>query len=185
MNHTNLQVSDIPDNIMREMRQQFDSVPKIANFYVRIQQYKSRGQFIEALSLSKQVEEMFSHVVTSYIEEANRETEQISLATADLPDNDARQLVNLIVTLNMAVDIIDSSLMDFDDVLHRTHPGFSLKSCDDLRSLAKMVKLQLSTFNRQTSFLNYPHWGDIVDNMYDMMKNKARSIINKTRNEKL
>ena len=36
-------------------------------------------------------------------------------------------------------------------------------------------------FGKQADYTKYPQWGDITDNMYEMMQNKAMSVIRKTK----
>ena len=51
---------------------------------------------------------------------------------------------------------------------------------NELRNTAKLAKDKLAFLNKNTTYLEHSHWGDIVDNMYDMMFNKAKQIMRKT-----
>ena len=51
---------------------------------------------------------------------------------------------------------------------------------NELRNTAKLAKGKLTFINKNTAYLEHSHWGDIVDNMYDMMFNKAKQIMRKT-----
>jgi hypothetical protein len=46
--------------------------------------------------------------------------------------------------------------------------------------MAHMCREQLSQFGEKEDYHKYAHWGDITDNMYTVMQNKAKAIIRKT-----
>ena len=51
---------------------------------------------------------------------------------------------------------------------------------NDISQLAAMAKHQMSLLSNTTKLLDHPVWGDVVDNMYMMMQNKAKAILRKT-----
>lgn len=97
-----------------------------------------------------------------------------------MPRQDVATCVQLIVTLYMAIDIIDTCIKNVNETLHKTNKDVSLSMFEDINQLTKMIKAKMEFFNRDTTFLKYNYWGDITDNMYEMMKNKAKAIITKT-----
>lgn len=174
-----ISVADIPDEMIRRIRDQFERNEQIRTLRVRMNLLQRQGNYLQALQIGKSIDEMFHRTVSTYISEAERQYDNISLKKAGLPKQDILHVLHLTVTMFMAIDILDSCLMDIDDTIHRTDKTLSYDMFDDIRELSKMVKDSLSFFGRETSFLDSPSWGDITDNMYRMMQNKAKAIIAK------
>ena len=84
----------------------------------------------------------------------------------------------------MCSDIIDSCILDINDVLATKDSTLRYEAFDEIKDLSRMVKGKLSILQGLTSFMEGNVWSDIVDNMYKMMFNKAKAIISK-KGEKL
>lgn len=79
----------------------------------------------------------------------------------------------------MCCDIIDTCILEINDLIKKHSDDLEFDSFDEVRDLSTMVKGKLSVLNCQTTLMQGSIWGAIVDNMYKMMFNKAKSIINK------
>ena len=175
-----LKPEEIPEELMKLMRQQFEDQPKIRQLRIAADQKLRKGQYVQAMQLNEKIEELFSVVVLEYLKKAERETKTYSLEASKMPRQDVATCVQLIVTLYMAIDIIDTCIKNVNETLHKTNKDVSLSMFEDINQLTKMIKAKMEFFNRDTTFLKYNYWGDITDNMYEMMKNKAKAIITKT-----
>lgn len=83
------------------------------------------------------------------------------------------------VTLFLAADIIDTAAMDFNDVLHKTDTTCDMVPFDDLRKLAKEAKGKLEWFSKHSVYMKDVAFGDKSDNMYRLLRNKAKALIRK------
>lgn len=175
-----LRPKEIPDQLMKLMRQQFEALPKIRQLRIDADQKLRKGQYVQSMKLNEKIEDLFNIVVLEYLKKAEQETKTYSLESSKMPSEDVSTCVQLFVTLYMAIDIIDSCIMDVNDTLHKTNKDVSLMMFEDINQLTQMIKAKMEFFNKETKFLKHELWGDITDNMYEMMKNKARAIINKT-----
>ena len=125
MRNNQLEVSDVPSEMMEQMRRQFDMDSRIIEMRTHQQVLvRQIGQTIEAL---------FSKVVYEYLKEANDEAERIDIGTLNISKEDKAEINTLIVTLFMACDIIESATMDFNDVLKRVDDTLVMEQFDDIR----------------------------------------------------
>ena len=83
----------------------------------------------------------------------------------------------------MAIDIAESCLIDINDVLHRTDKTLNYEMHDDLKELSELIQAKMKYWSENSQYLNDNEWGVRVDNMYQMMKNKAKSIISKRKSD--
>lgn len=171
---------ELTDELIEQCRVAFESDPTIRELNIKHERLRRSGRFEEAMRLTEKKKELFDKVLAAYEEQLAAEVEKMTLTAADLPREDVKQLECIIITIEMAIDILDSCLMDANDIIHRTHKDFSLEQWDNLHELSQVCREQIKEFGNTQKFLSYGIWGDIVDNMYSMMQNKAKAIIKKT-----
>lgn len=172
--------SEIPEQTVNAMRDRFEADPRIREMRARADRYARQGMLVQAACLGKQITELFDKVVASYIEEAEQKTAKVSLKSVGLPKEDSAEITRLAVAMVMAADIMDSCVMNIDEILHRTDESLFLESFDDLREMAKLARGKVAMLAKSTACLDTPYWGDVVDNMFEMMRRKAGSIVRKT-----
>ena len=169
--------------LQKQCRNYFENSPNIRQLTNKADQLQRQGRFREALQVRQQKEALFSHVIVEYEKQVEEQVTEVKMSTVGLPQEDIEEIERLMVTLFMAIDIMDSCLMDINDALHRTDQALSFEKMDDLHEMAQMCREQLTQFSAKQNYHKYEHWGDITDNMYEMMQRKAKSIIRKTKTQ--
>ena len=170
---------DIPDSMMANIREAFDRDPKVVEMRIHQHNLERSGNFHAALDVAEKIDYLFTRVVQEYIEEAEKECKNIHLNETGMPEQDIESLLECVVTLFMACDVIETAIMDANDIIHRTDKGLHFEMFDDLSRLSKMVRDKLQFMQENSGYGKDIVWADKCDNMYDMMRNKARSIIRK------
>jgi hypothetical protein len=84
----------------------------------------------------------------------------------------------------MCCDIIESATIDMNDILRRTEKDASITTFEDLRQILSLAKEKLKYLQETGDYMKDLVWADNCDNMYDMMKSKAASIIRKRHESK-
>lgn len=167
------------EEIKKILRQKFDDDDRIRELNVRATRMMSSGNYAEALQIRRQIEQLFDKVVVAYRKETESQVEEVTLDQAKCPAEDQQRINHLMVTLYMAVDIMDSCLLDVNNTLHRTDKTLNYEKIRDLQEMAHLCREQLRVFGKMADYLNYTEWGDISDNMYELMQNKAKALIRK------
>ena len=165
--------------MLSQIREQFESDSQVRMMRIQQRNLQMSGDFVAALSIGKKIENLFSSVVNSYIEEAERSFERIDIGAVKLPENDRKEIEELSVTMFMACDIIETCIMDMDDVLHRTDKNLHVDMFDDIIEIKKRTKEKLKFLSHNSKYMKDIIWADKCDDMFEMLKNKARSIIRK------
>ena len=101
----------------------------------------------------------------------------------DIPNEDKEEISILNVTLFIAIDIVESCLIDINDVLHRTDKTLNYEMHDDLKELSEMVRIKMKYWGENSQYLEDAEWGNRCDDMFEMMKNKAKAIIRKRKSD--
>ena len=176
-------VSDIPQELMSKIRESFESEPKIRELRVQQQMLMRTGKYDAALALAKQVDVLFNRVVFEYLENARNEVEQVEVATLDMPIKDKEDLMKRLLVCFMCADIIESSVVDVDDILHRYDKNTYMEMFNDIRQVMSMAKEKLRYMQQNSGYMKDLVWGEKCDNMYAMMVSKAGSIMRKMRED--
>ena len=107
-----------------------------------------------------------------------------SSESEDVPLSDKEEMMEKLTVVFMACDIIESAVVDINDILHRTKPDVNITAFNDIRQLSEMVSEKLRYLEKFGDITKDDIWADKCDNMYEMMTSKAKSIINKRKNSK-
>jgi len=176
-------VNDIPHELMSKMRESFEAEPKIRELRVQQQMMMRTGRYGVALDLAKRIEMLFNRVVYEYLDNAENEVRQVEVATLDIPLKDKEELMKRLLVCFMCADIIESSVIDMDDILHRYDKDTYMEMFNDIRQVMSMAKEKLRYMQENSGYMKDLVWGEKCDDMYAMMVSKAGSIMRKMKSD--
>jgi hypothetical protein len=176
-------VSDIPQELMSKMRERFEAEPRVRELRVQQQMLMRGGRYDDALSVARQIELLFNRVVFEYIENAESQVEQVEIARLDMPIKDKEELMKRLLVCFMCADIIESSVIDMDNILHRYDKNTYIEMFDDIRQVMSMAREKLRYMQQNSGYMKDLVWCEKCDNMYDMMVSKAGSIMRKMKED--
>ena len=177
MENKRLSFNDVPDSIKSVMRERFESDPRVRLERTKAQASMSRGNFAEALLINKKMEDLFCQVVLNYMEEAERNVEQVDLRLSKLPPKDVHYVLANIMTVYIVADIMDLAIFNANECLLKNDKELSLDVFDELKQTAKLAQDKMAYLCKTTNYIEHGGWDSIVDNLYKMMFNKAKSIM--------
>lgn len=178
-----MSVKDIPAELMERIRLQFENDAKVRALRVRQGMEQRRGDFLGAMRTGQLIDHLFNEVVFHYMEEAESEAERVEIDSIAMPKEDKESILVLFLTVFMATDIIDTAVRDVDDILHRQDENFHLEMFNDIRQLSEMAKGKLDYLRKHSGYMKDLVWADKCDDMYEMCRSKARSIMRKRRDD--
>lgn len=181
MNNFQFDIKDVPQELIDIIKKQFDAEPKIRDMRIKQDLCARQGRFGEAFAIGGQINDLFARVVRTYLDDTENEYQIIDFKVADLPENDRSELMEIVITLFLAADIIDTAAREFNNILHRTDDTMDMVQFNDISKLAKEAKGKIEWFSSHTSYMKDLSFGDRSDNMYTMLRNKARSFLRKTK----
>ena len=111
------------------------------------------------------------------MEEAEKNVEQINLNLSNLPPEDVHYVLTNIMTVFIVADIIDLAIFNANERLRKNDKELSLDMFDELKQTAKLAQDKVIYLCNTTNYVENGDWDSIVDNLYKMMFNKAKSIM--------
>ena len=178
-----MNVSDIPSDLMRKIREQFEAEPKVREMRVQQQMFMRTGKYKTALALAQDLDALFNKVVYEYIEENKQQVEQVDIATLEMPIGDKEELMKLLLVCFMCSDIIKSSIQDMDTILHRYDKTMHMEMFNDIRQVMDLSEQKLQYLQDNSGYLKDLIWGEKCDDMYEMLQSKAGAIMRKRKND--
>lgn len=178
-----MNVNDLPQGLLSRIREQFYATPKVRQMEVTRQMYMRNGNLTAALAMAQDIESLYNKCVFEYMEENRQKVEQVELASADIPVEDKEELMRRMLVCFMCADMIESSVIKMNDILHKYDKDMCIEMFDDIRSMMKMSEEKLKYLQENSGYMKDLVWADNCDNMYEMMLNKAGAIMRKRKND--
>ena len=172
-----MDVKDIPQEMMAQIRQQFDSNPDVVKLRVRQRQLLMAGNAEAALAMGATIEKLFADVVLEYMQEAEKNLEKVNLSDLHMTTEDEERVAMLGIVMFMACDIIESAVIDVDDTIHRYNKEYSFEMFNDIRELSRMAKEKLKFFQHESAYMEDLAWGNLCDESYKLLTNKASKLV--------
>lgn len=173
-----LTIKDIPNDAVQALERAFYANPKVIALRAKYNNLYNSHYYVEAANIQKQINELLIQCKQNYVDDYNKSKQTLSLSSAGLSNEELEKVTTLIMTLFVCCDVIESCQMDIESALHKVDPSMQFESFMGIRDIAKEVKKKIEFLYTDTTYMT-PHWCSVCDNMYKMIKNKARSILRK------
>ena len=144
-----------------------------------------KGQFIQAMQMSKKIDDFVAQEFAKYARQAEKEAERINVRELGMPNDMKLKLNKLYVVAFMTADILESVILDMNDTIKKFDKELAVDMFDDFKEVNRVAKEKLRFFRKSEDVMKLPIWGTECDNMYEMMRNKAAKIIKEDIKEKL
>lgn len=178
-----MNVNEIPKDLLDKIRLGFDANKDVVLLRTAQQEAQRVGNYYKALHIAQQIDSLWTICIDNYMRKMEAQGKQISLKASDLPEKDKDELFNRVMVLFMCCDVIESATVDMNDILRRTEKDASITTFEDLRQILSLAKEKLKYLQDTGDYMQDLVWADNCDNMYLLMCNKAKSIINKRKND--
>lgn len=179
-----MEISDLTKEKIESLKKTFYQNPKVKELQIKADNLSAIGDYAGALKLRKVIRDLFDRCEQNYVNVFNKAEEEIKLIETNIPPKDMREITKRILSLFMCCDIIETLIMDINDILHRYDKNFSFNQFEELETLAKSSKDKLEFLSKSTEYMDTMKWADVNDDMCQMMVNKANGLLNRYNNGK-
>jgi len=174
-----INIKDVPDSLLLVIKERFEKDKRVRDLRIQQNLYLRRGLLQKSLEVAEEIDALYADVIRIYLEDADSQQVQFDTETMDIPREDKDRMLELLMVLFMCCDIIESSIQDVNDVLHRTKKDLTINTFDDINQALTMAKEKLKYLSKNSDYMKDLTWGNQCDNMYELMQNKSKSIIRK------
>ena len=171
--------SEFSPELLKKIRERFDADERVVRLRASRDAAARQGAFASALKMAQDIEVLFDKTLENYAREMREEAVSFDRETKDVPQEDKDAMIEQLMTLFMACDIVESAVLKVNDILHKSKKDLYITTFDDIVELSNIAKGKLEYLQKSSEYMNDLVWGERCDDMYEMMQNKAKSIIRK------
>ena len=179
-----MNVNEIPKELYSQIQLRFEADKNVRLLRTAQQNAQRTGDYQKALNIAQDIDNLWTICLDNYMAEAERQVSKVSIDSSELPAGDRDEMMEKLMVLFMCSDIIESAVIDMNDILHRSRPGTDITTFSDLQQTLNLAKQKLKYLQETGDYMKDLVWADTCDNMYDMMQSKARSIVRKRKQSK-
>lgn len=179
-----LKPQNIPAALMSQIRDAFDHNQNVVELRTKASYLQQQGHFVEAMAVYKQVQELYSHAIAIYLQDAEQENEKASLSTMEMPQDKRTHMIELTTAMILAIDVMETCVKEMDDIVKSLDKEVTFIGWREIRELAKAIRGKLEMVSKDAPFVNSNNWGDAADNLFEMTLHKARKVLRNDESQK-
>ena len=141
-----------------------------------------RGEMAQAMRVTKMMDEVERKAMHYYIAEAQRYKAKVNDLVKTMPEADQDLMCIYGDALVFLADVLESLVIEVNQILGRTHPDFRIEMFDRLVELGKEAKKHVRMLDYHEEDIYYTNlYGDTADKLNVMIVNQSKSFVNKIR----
>ena len=141
-----------------------------------------RGEIAQAMRVTKMMDEVERKAMHYYIAEAQRYKAKVNDLVKTMPEADQDLMCIYGDALVFLADVLESLVIEVNQILGRTHPDFRIEMFDRLVELGKEAKKHVRMLDYHEEDIYYTNlYGDTADKLNAMIVNQSKSFVNKIR----
>lgn len=162
------------------LRKAFEANKDVIRMEQASMAYQRARNYIKALEMKKEIDKQWEYVKQVHLENHMKTVnEAVKLSSLGLPDEINQIVIENILIIFMACDLIETAYMNANEAIKKVDQNYSIDNFLDLTSLVSKVKNNLKFLQSETGYMDDLAWGEGCDKQYEMIRNKARSIMKK------
>lgn len=176
-------ISQAPAEQLLQFHEQFYQVKEIKKLLEKKELFSRRRDYASLMMVNQEIEKRRIQAYAKYVKELEVSGYEVDIRSLGLPQEELDKLYVHYITVFIACDLIESAVMDMNDVVKRHHAKLSVEKFNDLLKLLRNVKKKLSTFDKDSGYLGPNIWAERCDDMYQMIQSKAKKIYIKNKSQ--
>lgn len=171
---------DINQEQLEEIKQKVHANKDYQKYLTKRAEHLRRGEMVKAMMATKMINEIERKAMHYYISEFHRQKVRVNDLLRKMPEEDQDLMCVYGDALVFLADVLESLVLEVNQVLERTHPEFRIDMFDDLVKLGKEAKKHVRLLDYHEEDKYYMNlYGDTVDKLHDMIINQSKSFVNK------
>lgn len=159
-----------------KFHEQFYLGREIKKLLEKKEAYTQQRNYPGVMMVNQEIEKRRLQAYEKYVRDIEQSGFEVDIKSLGLPQDALDELYVHYISVFMACDIIESAVMDMNDLVKRHDEKLSVEKFNGLLRLLKDVKKKLSIFHKDSGYLGTNVWIERCDDMYRMVLSKARKI---------
>lgn len=175
-----LTIKDLPKQVKDDMikmistSDEYQAIMKVRNRLLKERRY------IEAQRETKRLKDIEDKTINRFLEKYSYIKQDVDTIVDNMNEEDQERLGAYVNGIVMLADVLETMIMESNAIFNKYAPDTRINSFDKLQQTAREsanVVRMLDGNNNDEFYVN--HYGDMTDNLCEMIVNKARSFYRK------
>lgn len=143
--------------------------------------YTRQKKYASLLQINQEIDRKKALAYELYVKDMEESGFELDIKSTGLPQDVLDRMHVLYITVFIACDIIESAVLDMNDLVKKHDTTLSVDKFYDLLKLSKNVSEKVDMFQKDSGYQATAVWRERIDDMYQMMQNKAKKIYQKNK----
>lgn len=165
--------SGIPNYLRQDIQDEINRNPTVIKWREAQRKYQASGRYLEAIKIAKMLDEVEENVKEGMLMQS---TTMGKLYEGMTPEDIEKVNVacNSIILMS---DLIETQVMEINEVVKKYRPDSRVYMYDRFVEVGKEAKEQMAFMSKWSNNLYQIKFGDVADNMMDMIKSKVKKLL--------
>lgn len=174
-----LTLEQLPKPLLDKLNEVIGKHPYMRSLESKMSQQRSKGDYVGMAKTRANMEETRKAIEDEYIRQNNVMRKRIAEFKQSMDD---RQQEVLAINSNMVillVDMLETSLMEINEVVASVREGYRVTLYDELLKLSRQCAAQIKWMANETDDYYQLTFADTADDVTQLVRNKVRSLLRK------
>ena len=174
-----LTLEQLPKPLLDKLNETIGKHPHMRSLESRMSQQRSKGDYVGMAKTRAMMEETRKAIENEYIKQNNVMRKRIAEFKEKMTDEQQETLAinsNMVILL---VDMLETSLIEINEVVASVRSGYRVTLYDELLKLAKQCAAQIVWMTNETDEYYQLAFADSADDITQLVRNKVKSLLRK------
>ena len=174
-----LTLEQLPQPLLDKLNETIGKHPYMRSLESKMSQQRSKGDYVGMAKTRARMEETRKAIENEYIHQNNMMRKRVAEFKETMTDEQQDTLAinsNMVILL---VDMLETSLIEINEVVASVRSGYRVTLYDELLKLAKQCASQIVWMSNETDDFYQLTFADAADDITQMVRNKVKSLLRK------
>lgn len=178
-----LTINDLPEEVVNDMKAAIRKDSQIIALENKRNAFIKSHRYADATQVTNYIKTIENKVIEDWLLTYKGEAERMDKLTNGMSKEDIDEINILSNSIVMLCDMIETFTMDCNAVLHKYHPEYHIEMYDKFNEVGKEAKIQMEFMAKNTNSIYQINFADYADDITELVRNKAKSLIRKLKKE--
>ena len=183
MDNSRYDINNASAEQLVKFHEQFYRGKEIKRLLEKKELHSRQRNYASLMLVNQEIEQKRVLAYVKYVKDMEASGYEVDVKSLGLPQEELEKLYIYYISVFIACDLIESAVMDMNNVVKRHHAKLSVEKFNDLLVLLRNVKKKLSMFHKDTEHADVNVWIERCDDMYQMIQSKAKKIYLKNKSD--
>src|SRR5574344_1423128 len=115
MEQNKIDINELPPDLVEQCRKSFESLITVKQGRAKAQELYRKGKVLERLKLNKDIDNLFEDALRKRLSDIENFRQKVTRKDANIPKDGVMDIIVKMRTGDMAIDILDSCIVDIND----------------------------------------------------------------------